>query len=464
MSDQTGIRKEVASKQEATVRDFLNVVFHRKYLIIAIVVITTVLVLLLNTMQPQVFESSARILISRGQRSSALTAGVRYLSWEEEISSQIEVILSETVFKRAREIFADSVTAKGLPDVMVFNPGSVRADVIGESNVLVIRYTDLDPNACGIGCAAVTEAYAEYYKIRKAPPELTDFFAGEIQDVQREMEHWRQKKNEFLNKEKFFGMDEEGRFMLDILSNLEKRLSSAKGDISYQRSKIENIKKVVDLADENLEKNLALSTAPPLLQTSIIINIKLDLQKLRFQQEELKSKYTSKHPRMMEIRKQIADLLRSLKAEVGNLYKVEEAALEQLMARQATIEDDLRKAQLKIDAIPDKEMKLSEIKHKIDVLENKYKSLLERQDQVMITMASSPEWDVVILTPASAPYQKKTKDYVRLALGPFLSLVVALGLAFFLESLDHSLHNAAEVEEYLGANVLTIISDIKSGN
>ena len=134
------------------------------------------------------------------------------------------------------------------------------------------------------------------------------------------------------------------------------------------------------------------------------------------------------------------------------------------MARQATIEDDIRKAQLKIDEIPDKEMKLSEIKHKIDVLENKYKDLLGRQAQVMITMASSPEWDVVILTPASAPYQKKTKDYVRLALGPFLSLVVALGLAFFLESLDHSLHNVAEVEEYLGANVLTIISDIKSEN
>jgi len=340
----------------------------------------------------------------------------------------------------------------------------VRADVVGESNVLAIRYTGLDRNACQIGCAAVTVAYAAYYKLRQAPPELTDFFAGEIQDVRNDMAHWRQKKNEFLNKEKFFGMDEEGRFLLDIMSSLEKKLSDAKSDVSYQRAKIENINKVVALADTNLENNLALSTAPPILQSGIIINIKQDLQRLRMEQEQLKSKYTMKHPRMIEIKQQIADLQKALKEEVNNLYKVEQAALEQIEAQQTTIEGEIRKAQVKIDAIPDKETKLNEIEHKIEVLENKYQDLLERQDQSMIAMASNPEWDVVILSPASAPYQKKTKDYVRLALGPFLSLVVALGLAFFLESLDHSLNNVAEVEEYLGANVLTTISDLKSRN
>jgi capsular polysaccharide biosynthesis protein len=48
-----------------------------------------------------------------------------------------------------------------------------------------------------------------------------------------------------------------------------------------------------------------------------------------------------------------------------------------------------------------------------------------------------------------------------MALGPMLALVVAMGVAFFLESLDHSLKNIAEVEEFLDTQVLATISEFK---
>ncbi|HEU4928714.1 MAG TPA: capsular biosynthesis protein, partial [Candidatus Krumholzibacteria bacterium] len=49
--------------------------------------------------------------------------------------------------------------------------------------------------------------------------------------------------------------------------------------------------------------------------------------------------------------------------------------------------------------------------------------------------------------------------FVRLALGPILSIIIGLGLAFFLESMDHSVKSRAEAEEYLDAPVLGTISD-----
>ena len=70
-----------------------------------------------------------------------------------------------------------------------------------------------------------------------------------------------------------------------------------------------------------------------------------------------------------------------------------------------------------------------------------------------------PEWDVSILSGAGMPYKKKTRDFVRLALGPILSIIIGLGLAFFLESMDHSVKSRAEAEEYLSAPVLATISD-----
>ena len=87
--------------------------------------------------------------------------------------------------------------------------------------------------------------------------------------------------------------------------------------------------------------------------------------------------------------------------------------------------------------------------------------LLSKQAESEIAVASRTEWEVDILSHAGRPIAKRTRDYVRMALGPMLALVVALGVAFFLESLDHSLKNIAEVEEYLGTKVLATISELK---
>ncbi|MFH1755654.1 MAG: Wzz/FepE/Etk N-terminal domain-containing protein [Candidatus Latescibacterota bacterium] len=453
--------KQELGKQEATVRDFLNVIFRRKIMIIAIVLVTTTLVYTLNSIQPQVYESNSRVLIRRGETQSVFE-GIRYLSWEEEISSQIEVILSEAVFSKARQIFSDTAAACDMPDYMKFNPGFVRADAIGESNVLAIRYTGFDPLECKLGCASVTQAYAEYYKQKKTPPELSDFFAREIKDIQTQLAHWRQKKNDFLNREKFFGMDEEGRFLLGKMSNLEMRASTINSEVSAQQSKVDNLQVLSKLSPEELENELTMSVPPSVLQSGIIINIKNSLRALRTEEEELKNKYTERHPKMVANYEQIRDLQESLKQEVENTFKIEKSNLQDILEQQRANQSAIIKTQMAINKIPDKETELNKIDHEIELLETKYSDLIGKQDESLITMASSPDWEVILLSPASNAYAKKTKDYVRLAVGPFLSLIVAMGLAFFLESLDHSLSNVAEVEEYLNANVLATISEMHS--
>ena len=81
--------------------------------------------------------------------------------------------------------------------------------------------------------------------------------------------------------------------------------------------------------------------------------------------------------------------------------------------------------------------------------------------QAQISKAStSPYFEVTKLTSASEPVAKNTKDYVRLALAPILSFAVGLGLAFFAESLDHSVATAADVEERLG---LPLLASVREG-
>ncbi len=447
------------TRQETSLRDFLDVVFRRKRLIASIFVLAVIMVVFLDSRKPEVWESNARVLVRRGEQSSVLSQNIRTLGWEEEVASEIQVILSDDVFTRARLIFADSAKAHGLEDV-AFNAGGARADVIGESNVFVIGYVDARRDVCRIGCDAVTLAFRDYYRERKAPPKLTDFFAGEIADVREEAESWRARRNEFMNREKFFGADETSKFLLNKIGTLEARLTQLNGDISSQELRVANLASLSQKSGEELENELAFSVSQHVLQSGIVQNIKFELQKLNLKREELSQMYTDKHPELAAVNQQILDLHTDLKRQVDNAYRVEKVTLSEMVARRDAIVDEISGARAGLDAVPDKERELSDIDQMIHSLDEKHKMLVGRQSEAEIARASYPEWDVSILSAAGMPYKKKTRDFVRLALGPILSIIIGLGLAFFLESMDHSVKSQAEAEEYLDAPVLATISDL----
>jgi uncharacterized protein involved in exopolysaccharide biosynthesis len=448
-------------QHETTVRDFLNVVFKRKWIIISVVLLATVLVFYLNTRQAETWESSARILVQRGEQGNYLTGSIRYLTWEEEVSSQIEVILSETVFNRAAEIFADSVAARGYPPDWGFASGRVRADVVGESNVFTIKYQDLNPRVALLGCRAMTLSFREYYRERKAPPALSDFFASEIADVRSDLDYWINKRNEFLNQEQFFGMTEESRYLLTQTSGLEYEMVEIDAEITMQAKRVENLEELTQKSGAELENELAVRLSRNFLQSGLLRDIKMDLQRLGTSREELLQKYTPKHPEVVAIDSQMQELRGDLKREVTNAYQIERQELDGLYAKKNTISKQLAVNRTKLEQLPDKDMELKKYDTMIANLQAKYDLLLERQSESDIALAVRPDWEVTVLSNASEPYSKKARDYVRLALGPFLAVIVALGLAFFLESMDHSVKNTAEAEEFLGLKVLTTVSEIE---
>ncbi|MDD4857041.1 MAG: hypothetical protein PHD74_02935, partial [Candidatus Krumholzibacteria bacterium] len=125
-----------------------------------------------------------------------------------------------------------------------------------------------------------------------------------------------------------------------------------------------------------------------------------------------------------------------------------------VVQREEMVRGLLAKLEIDKSRYPMREIELNRIDETLDELLKAYDKIAEQQIEAKIGRASNPEWTVTILNPASAAYRKKTRDYVRMALGPAFSLIIALGLAFFIDNLDHSIKNINEAEENLGLSVL----------
>jgi uncharacterized protein involved in exopolysaccharide biosynthesis len=447
----------LGAKKESTVKDFLEVTFRRKWVIVGIVVVATLSVLLLNMRQGAEFESMGRILVQRGEATGVFGMKIRTLSWEEEMASQIEMIKSDVVAGRAREIVSD-LFPEGFESDERLSPWRIGAGVVGTSNVLWISYTSSDPVFCRAAADAVMRAYKEYYLNARTPPEMEDFFSEELSNLQSEISHLRSRKARLEIESGIIDVDQQSSTTLSRLAILTTELDEIRRDIA-EKQRI--IQKLDDFRELSIDEQAAVSNTlrQEGAKQTVIESYTQQLMKLRMEESELSVKYTDEHRDLKRVRKQIEDLYIYLDKEIQSFKIVTEARLDLLHTSEGLLLSQIASLETEKKVIPGLAIELHSIDKSLLRAEEQYADLSKQQIEARLTKASNPEWNITILSAASPAYQKRTVDYVRMALGPLFSLVVALGFAFFIDNLDHSIKNVAEAEEALGCQVLASFPD-----
>jgi polysaccharide biosynthesis protein PslE len=442
---------------ESTVKDFLEVVFRRKWSIISIVAIATAVVVFLNLREPAVYESNGKLLVKRGEAIGIFGQQVRTLTWEEEIASQIEMIKSELLIQRAREIIGQFLPEGYQTDERI-STGRVGSGVVTTSNVLWVTYLSSDPIFCRAAVDAVINAYREYYQRVRTPPEMEDFFSEELDRSSEAVNFWRERKSRLETEWGIVDIEHQQRSILDRLDRYTIDLQKATTDVLEAQEVIRQLESFRNLS---IEEQAALANGFFRLgmKETIIEEYSRKLIDLRLQEAQYEVDYTDQHRDLRKIRQQIEDLYTNLDKEIESLLKVKRAELDILQVRQRELQGLVSDLEKEKDLYPARSIELERIDNALAREEERYGEISDRHMEAKVTMASNPEWTVTILSNASPAYRKKTRDYVRIALGPLFSLVVALGFAFFIDNLDHSIKNVSEAEDVFGMHVLASFPD-----
>jgi uncharacterized protein involved in exopolysaccharide biosynthesis len=158
---------------------------------------------------------------------------------------------------------------------------------------------------------------------------------------------------------------------------------------------------------------------------------------------------------------EIEGLERLLAAEVKDYIRLTEMKLAALRAKLAEADAEVDQLSGRLEAMPYQESRIADLDRRILTLGTKYEDLVRDRSRAKVTQATSSKQTVYVLSPASPPYPKNTKDYVRVALAPIFSLIVGLGLAFFVDSLDTTIKNPREAEAAFELPVLATLNEQK---
>ncbi len=445
-------------KNSGGARDFLAVLFRRRWIIGSVFAVTTLTVVGINLSQPLFYESTGKVIVKRGVRDNIMQGYMRTLSWEEELASEVETVKSGAVIKLAQERVDEARAAAGRPTVRIAGD-RVEASVVGESNVIAMSYQDRSPEIALEVTDALIAAYMQYRKNEYTLKYPKEFFDTEIARVTAELDQWTKKREAYMAATGTVNLQVEGIADKDYVRQQELQLADIEKDLAERRQVLADMRGLLGANSSGGDVPFVAPTGGG--NDPSFSELKRKLNDARVRYREMETIYVPQSRELSQMRSQIEQLEAMMRAEGASRIRIVEAEIRSAEAKAAQVRRSIAEGESRLATYPARTARMSEIETRIASLTETYKELTESAARAKIGKATSPDWTVDLLTPAGRPYAKNQRDYVRLALAPIFSLIVGLGLAFFIDGLDATLKSPRETEEALELPVLASLTEHK---
>ncbi|MFH0778423.1 MAG: hypothetical protein V2A71_07300, partial [Candidatus Eisenbacteria bacterium] len=90
----------VTERHEATLRDYLGIMFRQKWVILIVLAIPTIVVLMQTVGSKTLYKSTSTVLLRRGQKESASVTSATILPVEEQVSSEEQTATTAVIIRR----------------------------------------------------------------------------------------------------------------------------------------------------------------------------------------------------------------------------------------------------------------------------------------------------------------------------------------------------------------------------
>jgi polysaccharide biosynthesis transport protein len=208
----------------------------------------------------------------------------------------------------------------------------------------------------------------------------------------------------------------------------------------------------------------------------------LKLEELRFKEKDLETRYTARHPELVQIRRQISDLEKliatqpkkhsepsaaylryvDLKAELDAINQ----RIDSYKREQPGLLAQISSYSRRIEATPQNERVIEDMKREYDVGESQFHALLDKQlDSKLATELAQSDTGIAfgVVEPASlpaAPYSPQRERLVLMGLAAGLGL--GLVMAFLLEQNDTTFANVDDFQAFTTLPVIGVVPNIST--
>lgn len=500
--------------QEIHLRDYLKVLKKRRFIIITFFIITVTVVLIGTFAMIPVYKAGSKILIEKNESNPLDNSS--YIRFDPEfLETQYQIIKSFNVAKAVVKMLALDTTYRNyfFPDetettslsfisdiktaitdflTSLLNPSSleennttasgnnlqliskttelteadqlaiyltenISVNPIRNTRIVNISFSEKNPVLASNIVNTFAKAYMEEvleinmaYSSRKMK-----WMTKKANEERKKLEKSEKALQQYMRKKDIITIENKITIIPQKLQDFSKRLTIAE----EKRKELEEIKKKVDQLEGNFD---AIETLPGFASNPSLQLLRNDLLKTDQHIEELSKKYGKKHPAMIKAASEKVIFQEKRIQEIKKIINTKRNNYELALANERNLQTLLKNTKKEALFLNENFVQHSILKREVESNRVLYQSLIgEVKKQGMSN--SSHSVNVWVVEPAMAPeFPDKPKKKINLLLGLILGLFGGIGLAFFIEYLDHTVKSVDELESKFNLKVLGTIPLFKA--
>ena len=443
---------------DLNLRDYWRILRKRKF-IVAFTTITLGLFSFLFAILDQpipLYESTASIKVEQNISPTGLYMQTVPWSHVDYLQTQISVIKSYEVMEESAKTLGlipyvipsqEVLAEKRYQSIIVNLRNSLRVEQEGFSNIINITVTSESPDFSHRAANTIAREYKEHHflEINKRTVDARKFIEKQVETVKERLRKAEDDVKKYREKNNLISLNSQTSSMLSQLTVLQAQHEKALAD--YQ--KINDVEKQLENASDKpltSESSYYINEA-----SSLYKNLNDRLVQLMLSRDSLLIVYTDKYPQVVEINKQIQEIVTNMKAQLSSQKKILGESIR-------TLKKKIDEVDLQIQILPEKGLALARLEQEVGVNNEIYKLLEKKYQEALIKEAEMVE-EVQLVKPAlesSSPINPPQKTAAGF-IGTLIGLILGVVFAFIVETFDTSMAAIEEIEELTGINVLGII-------
>jgi polysaccharide biosynthesis transport protein len=469
-------------------RDLMRIVLKRKWQILAVFLISTLLAALVTFLSRPIYRASTTLQIEK--------LSPRILDREKDVTpvetsadrdfyqTQYELLRGRTLAERVidelqlRQSSAATDTdptlstsekirgyfdqARGVkPQQVASNEARLSDGVltrfrkalaiepVRNSRLVRVHFDNPDPKLAAQVVNTLTQVFTNMNLERRfeASSYAKAFLEDKIKQTKAKLEESESALNTFSREKQIISVDDKRSIDSRILEEYSASFGRAEGE----RIRAESLFR-------QIEENP--TAAPQILDNKVIQTLKETKARVEAEYQEKLKVYKPAFPAMQQLQGQIEEIDRKIKQEMQAVQKAVKSQFLSAKAQETELKAKLDQSKRALLDLQSRSIDYNILKREVDTNRTLYDGLLQRLKEVGVQGGIEAN-NISVVDRAEVPlYPHQPRLSANLAVGALVGLVLGLGLGFFLEYLDDSIKFADEVERFTASPLLGVIPKI----
>jgi uncharacterized protein involved in exopolysaccharide biosynthesis len=441
----------------AILRNYLAVLWKRRWLIGFTLVATMLSAWIFTKMQVRIYQASATVLIEPEAPRFVNIPDVTPLPGATDVyyATQHKLIESrsivEPVIKNLKLVERLPALATARDPYWAFFSALTVAPV-KNTRLVMISFEDPAPALAVEVANAVANEYVKYnlsLKHRNAR-EAAAWLEGQLGDLRGNVERSAAALQTYQAKADLLGIQEQRQVTVSKIVDVNR----AYMDAQKQRLEVEARRRELAriLRDPAASEDVWAVVDNPLIQ-----KLKTDVLDLQAERAKLAQLYTEKHPDLLQIDAQVRFATERFQAEVQKLDRAVENEYRLAKAREQDLSRTLNEARREAQELTAREARASALDMDSRSNDELLATVLKRFKEAGLSTALDAS-NIRVVEPATRPTSpiRPRAKLIRI-LSVMAGLALGVGLAFLAEALDNRIRSPEDLERALGLPVLGVV-------